>query len=116
MINQQNIDLKIDKWWVYKIAGGIFTWLFILLYQHTPFSWPLILGFSQILLLYFLLAITGHMLNDYFDMEYDAIAQKRNMFGTTKKLWHLLPLVVLPLLALGCVLVMDGFNFLFYLD
>jgi hypothetical protein len=56
MINQLDIDLKIDKWWVYKIAGGIFTWLFIMLYQQAPFSWPLILGFSQILLLYFLLA------------------------------------------------------------
>lgn len=115
MINQLDIDLKIDKWWVYKIAGGIFTWLFIMLYQQAPFSWPLILGFSQILLLYFLLAITGHMLNDYFDMEHDAAANKRNMFGATKKLWHLLPLVVLPLLALGWVVVVDGFNFLFYL-
>lgn len=115
MINLQGFDLKIDKWWIYKIAGGIFTWLLILLYQHAPFTWTLILGFSKILWLYFLLAITGHIWNDYFDIEYDAIAHKRNVFGTTKKLWYLLPLIMLPFLALGWVVLIDGLGVLFFL-
>jgi 4-hydroxybenzoate polyprenyltransferase len=115
MANWQRFNLKIDKWWVYKIAGGIFTWLLIIIHQKIDFSWPLLFSLAQILLLYFLLAISGHLMNDYFDIAYDAKARKRNLFGVEKKRWHLLVLMLLPFLALGLAVAIAKTKLLLYL-
>jgi 4-hydroxybenzoate polyprenyltransferase len=110
VLNANRFDFKIDKWWIYKIAGGIVTWYLILLNNEQVFTWGVLHRFAEIIGLYILLAITGHLLNDYGDIKLDSIANKRNFFGSIRKYWHKAILFILVSITLGLTYIAAKFS------
>lgn len=74
-------NLKINKWWVYKIGTGVFSLILFkeLLISKTDFNFSLVDFYLFGLLIS--LAINGHFINDYSDYDSDKIANKNNIFN-----------------------------------
>lgn len=77
--------LKLDKWWVYKIAGGLLTAVLV------TFEFGIIINsiyWTNILLLFaafICLAIFGHLLNDLSDVDSDSKVGKSNLVQSIGK-------------------------------
>lgn len=77
---------KFDKWWIYKIGSGVFTWLLIK-FLLNPYTYNASANFNDVALLTLLigLAIQGHLYNDWGDVEVDTLSGKANMLSRLDK-------------------------------
>lgn len=76
---------KINKWWIYKIGSGGFTFiLFKYIFGGNAFFSFLNWNDLILFLILLLLAIEGHFINDYSDFQFDKKAGKRNIFNHIK--------------------------------
>lgn len=87
--------LKIDKWWIYKIGGGFFTYILFkyLAYESVDFS-NLQLNDVYLLIILVLLAVYGHLINDFSDFNFDIKSNKHNLFENFPVFTHQ-PIIIL---------------------
>lgn len=127
MLKQLNTYFKFDRWWIPKIAPGVFTY-FLFSYLNSsgatiPFNQNTILLFF----LLFVLAVFGHFVNDYSDYEYDVKANKNNIFRKIKLKYAVSTLVLLTIVSavvaflinwnvLGLVIIQISFNVFYSLQ
>jgi 4-hydroxybenzoate polyprenyltransferase len=76
-----NQSIKLQSWWIPKIAPGVFTWILfsIILKNQCDFNTS-----TNVFLLFFILiilAVFGHLINDYSDFHSDEKAGKSNLFN-----------------------------------
>ncbi len=99
--------LKADKWWVYKIAGGLLTAVLLTVVNKVPvngFLW------SQLALLFsafVALAVFGHLINDITDLESDRLAAKPNLADRMGAKTAIIVCLLCPVLALSVVSLLD---------
>ncbi len=102
-------NFKINRWWVDKIAAGVFTYLFFASVAEVDNY----LG-GQFYLLFFILimlAISGHLINDFSDIEIDRKSEKQNI---VEQFGKRISILLLTFLVLGVLLLsVIKFDFLF---
>ena len=102
-----NMWLKADKWWVYKIAGGLLTVVLLTVVNKVAvnaFLW------SQLALLFsafVALAVFGHLINDITDLESDRLAGKQNLADRMGAKTAIIVCLLCPVLALSVVSLLD---------
>lgn len=94
--------LKLHSWWIPKIAPGVFTWiLFSLIFKHQcDFNTSTTIFLTFFILI--VLAVFGHLINDYSDIESDKKAGKSNLFnkiGIQNKTWIFAGLLIIIITA-----------------
>lgn len=78
--------LKFDKWWIYKIGSGVFTWLlFKFLFSTQSFVASVNCNDLALLILLVGLAVQGHLLNDWGDVGADRLTGKTNILSQLAK-------------------------------
>ncbi|HRO74657.1 MAG TPA: UbiA family prenyltransferase [Crocinitomicaceae bacterium] len=127
MLKQLNTYFKFDRWWIPKIAPGVFTY-FLFSYLNSNGT---TISFNQsTILLFFLLftlAVFGHFVNDYSDYEYDVKADKINIFRKIKLKYAIPTLILLTIVSavfaflinwnvLGLVIIQISFNVFYSLQ
>ncbi|MCB9185943.1 MAG: UbiA family prenyltransferase [Flavobacteriales bacterium] len=81
--------LKADKWWVFKIAGGLLTVILLTVscgLEVNTYYW---LCIARLFGAFVLLAIYGHLVNDISDHEVDTKAGKPNIVNSLGRKWAL---------------------------
>lgn len=94
--------IKVDKWWVYKIAGGLFTVIIFTIWYKIPIHFQFWKNLAVLFSSFGVLAVFGHLLNDLTDLESDRLSGKRNsvsQIGTSTS-----TLLVVLLAAFGLLL------------
>ena len=76
---------KSDKWWVYKIGGGLLTSILFTVYYHVPITSVYWCNLAVLFGAFISLAVFGHVLNDLCDLQSDRLAGKRNLVDTVGK-------------------------------
>lgn len=108
------MNFKLQKWWTYKIGAGVFTLLlFKLIFSKTQ---EISFTYSDLLLflILILLAISGHLVNDFFDIEADKKAVKSNLLSSyePKKAMFIVLLFCFSVLLLSFFTVSNVFTVL----
>lgn len=92
--------LKADKWWVFKIAGGLLTVVLLTALAgidvNAAYWWAL----GKLFGAFILLAIYGHLVNDISDLEIDAKAGKSNIVNTLGKGGSIIGILLTGILAI----------------
>lgn len=70
--------IKTDRWWVYKIAGGLLTVLVVTIAYQVSVNALFWIKLAVLFVSFGLLAVFGHLLNDYTDQQTDRLAGKSN--------------------------------------
>ena len=92
--------LKADKWWVYKIAGGLLTAVLFTMHYQIPVDEVYWESLGILFGVFVTLAIFGHTVNDLSDKHVDRKAGKQNLilsFGTNGGIMLMLLVAVLSL-------------------
>ena len=100
--------IKADKWWVYKIAGGVFTAIIFTVWYEIPIDFQFWKNLAVLFLSFGVLAVFGHLLNDLTDLESDRLSGKRNSVSQIGKSTSTLLVVVLAVLGVLLLCTLDN--------
>lgn len=92
--------LKADRWWVYKIAGGLLTAVLFTLHFQVAINdgyWRML---GILFGIFVALAIFGHLINDLSDMQVDLHAGKTNLVNSVGVVAGIVLILLVGLLAL----------------
>jgi|GEM_PF-6259896 len=76
---------KLEKWWVYKIAGGLLTAVLFTVFYHMPITNAYWRDLTLLFAGFISLAVFGHLVNDLSDLQSDRLAGKSNLVDTVGK-------------------------------
>lgn len=96
--------LKAEKWWVFKIAGGMLTALLVTVSFNLDVDTVCWINLAKLFGAFLLLAVFGHLINDLSDLGQDLAAGKSNVVTTFGKNVSVLLAILSALCALVLVL------------